>query len=199
MVSNEVVPIAQWAAEEAVTAGALQKVDELAWLIDLLVCQGPPRARRLQVLEVGSDAGGTLAAWECLGADVVAISLPDGPFSTGRPIEAHGATVLPMDSHESATLAALLEVHPEPFDLVFIDGDHSLTGVLQDFFVYGRRCHPQGLVALHDVTPHAPETGCQVAEAWALLQAAAPARVTFEECIVPPTDWGGLGVIRGPW
>jgi predicted O-methyltransferase YrrM len=44
------------------------------------------------------------------------------------------------------------------FDFVFIDGDHSLTGIKQDWSDWSARIRPQGFIALHDtvVPAHNP-------------------------------------------
>ncbi len=38
-------------------------------------------------------------------------------------------------------------------DLLFIDGDHSLTGVASDFELYSKLVRPGGLIAFHDINP----------------------------------------------
>jgi len=48
---------------------------------------------------------------------------------------------------------------PTPVDLVFIDGDHSLTGITADWEYWTERLMPHGFIALHDtlLTPDKPK------------------------------------------
>lgn len=48
---------------------------------------------------------------------------------------------------------------PNPVDVVFIDGDHSLAGITMDWAFWSERLAKGGIVALHDtlVTPDKPE------------------------------------------
>ena len=39
------------------------------------------------------------------------------------------------------------------FDFLFIDGDHSYSGVVQDFLAYYPMVRPGGLIAVHDIAP----------------------------------------------
>ncbi len=168
--------------------GALQKPAELAGLLRHIRPAG-----RWLVLEIGSDTGGTLWAWRQLGAEVIAVSLPDGPFGTGRPLRAHDATVIEGDSH---TLATWLQVERvlagRRADLLFIDGDHTEPGVTADLMAYSQFVEPGGLVALHDICPHArPDVG--VRAVWQHL-AALPGAAEF---VAVPETWGGIGAV--PW
>ena len=55
-------------------------------------------------------------------------------------------TLVIGDSHDKAVVERVRNIGP--FDIVFIDGDHSMTGVSKDFENYG----PMGkIVAFHDI------------------------------------------------
>lgn len=56
-------------------------------------------------------------------------------------------------SHEAAT-----RLTENGFDLIFIDGDHSLEGIRQDWADWSGRIAPDGVILLHDtqVPPHNP-------------------------------------------
>lgn len=41
-----------------------------------------------------------------------------------------------------------------PFDLIFIDGDHSYEGVKKDFQMYKNLLSPRGYIAFHDIDPN---------------------------------------------
>jgi hypothetical protein len=78
----------EYIAETAVRRyGALQKPEELVWLLNHL----PMDLRN--VIEIGCDAGGTLYVWNRIAPNVLGIDLPGGPFGTGRPLTPHGASL----------------------------------------------------------------------------------------------------------
>lgn len=175
-------------AERAVDDhGALQKPAELADLLALAAASEPKI-----VVEIGSDAGGTLWAWSQLAAEVVSVSLPDGRFSTGRSLESYGARVISGDSHDIATWLALGEVlGGRKADLLFVDGDHTYEGVGADVAAYTAFLRPGGLLALHDICRHPgrPEVG--VWRIWEHLRE----RFESRELVHPPDTWGGIGVV----
>lgn len=180
-------------ADRAIAAGAIQKPAELGWFLER-VAQANTGAG---VLEIGADAGGTLQGLkEVSRGPVYGITLDGGPFSTGRPRVNHGAHVIVGDSHDPVTRDTLLMLHPEPFDVVLIDGDHSLAGVVCDWMLYSPLVRKGGFVALHDVTVHDPSTGCQVHVLWQWLTArwARDDGPRVESLIVEPHSWGGIGV-----
>lgn len=71
-------------------------------------------------------------------------------------------------------------------DLLFLDGDDSFDGKLQDFRDYGRFVRDGGWIATHDIVSHV----CGVPLFWST--------VTGEryEFIEPGHPWGGIGVVR---
>lgn len=144
---------------------AVQRPKELAQLLALAAERDVKR-----VLEIGSDAGGTLWAWQQLGAEVFSVSLPNGPFRSGRPLEAHGATVIEGDSHDFSTWLAVDRLPVGAgVDMLFIDGDHTADGVARDVMAYTRFVRPGGLVALHDIYSHRVDRNIEVHKVWAEL------------------------------
>ena len=175
-------------AEQAIRAGAIQKRDELAALLDAMAQIEPA-----VIVEVGSDAGGTLLAWRTAfpSADVLAISLQSASFSTGTLLRSHGATVIEGDSHDPNTLDALqAALGGRAIDALFIDADHTYDGVRRDFLMYAPLVRPGGLVAFHDICHHAtmPEVG--VERLWGEVSG------TKREFVVEPENWGGIGVLE---
>lgn len=187
---------------------AIQHGDELAgllaWLDDAVRTPG----RSPRVLEVGSDAGGTLFAWRFLWpeAEVIAVSLQEGPYATSWPTDPHGATWVQGDSHDPETVAKVqAELGGELVDFLFIDGDHSYGGALADVLDYGPLVRPGGIMALHDVAEHTYENPpCEVHQVWeklAELREWAGHR-TFctdqhpEDEAGNPVVWGGIGAVR---
>ena len=178
--------------------GAIQKEQELASFLALLA-DHPPQV----VVEIGSDAGGTLWAWQQIGARrVIGVDQPRGPYSSGQLLNEHGCEVVYGDSHDPKTLGALKELlgwddlnydtNMEPVDLLFIDGDHTYAGVRRDFEMYSPLVRPGGMIAFHDIChhPHHPDVGVDML--WRQLGNGA----VKTEIITDPPTWGGIGVLR---
>lgn len=175
-------------AAAAIERGALQKAPELAGLLADVAALAPA-----VIVEIGSDSGGTLYAWSqaCPDADVITVTLQSGPFSTGRPLVAHGAAVIEGDSHEASTLTALSQVLADrPIDVLFIDGDHTYLGVRLDFEMYAPLVRSGGLVVLHDICHHPDRPDVGVERLWLELKG------DKREHVAPPAVWGGIGVLR---
>lgn len=170
-------------------AGALQKIPELAQLLEL-VQELEPRV----ILEIGADAGGCLYAWSQLPSCpvVVAVDLVEGPFraSIGPPV-LHGARLVQGDSHDLATRNRVARIlGATPADFLLVDGDHRYSGVKQDWLMYRSLVRPGGMIAFHDICDH-PGDVIGVAELWKELRDQWPS-VEIRE---PPFSWGGIGVL----
>lgn len=165
-------------AHRAIELGAMQKQDELEDLLEILV-EHPPR----RVLEVGCFMGGTLFAWRQLGADVVAIDQVVHERFRG-----HGARLIVADSHNPGTFFEVQQLIDD-VDLLFIDGDHTLEGVVQDFDWYSSLVRPRGLVALHDICVSA-DPNVEVWKFWRQLRSAGT-----RELVRAPKTWGGIGLL----
>ena len=182
-----------WAAvaDEAVRdRGALQKPGELARLLERLAAFGPRR-----MVEIGSDAGGTLWAWSQLPGPprVIGVDLPGGPYGTGRQLDAHGATVVVGNSHLAATLALVREqLGGELADVLFIDADHTYAGAKADYVRYRQLVRPGGLIVLHDIADHDnPTVG--VRQLWQEITWRQPGTEIITE---PDQRWAGIGVLQ---
>lgn len=178
------------AAQAVRDHGALQKPGELAALLRLLASRQPR-----VIVEVGSDAGGTLWAWSRLPGPprVIGVDLPGGPYGTGRQLDAHGATVVIGDSHQAATLELVRgQLAGELADVLFIDADHSYAGAKADFIRYRRLVRPGGLVVLHDIADHDnPTVG--VRQLWQEITWRQPGTELITE---PEARWAGIGVLE---
>lgn len=182
-----------WAAvaDEAVRGrGALQKPGELAQLLGRLAAAQPE-----VIVEIGSDAGGTLWAWSQLPGPprVIGVDLPGGPYSSGAQLDAHGATVVIGNSHLAATRDLIREqLRGDQADVLFIDGDHSYAGAKSDYLAYRRFVRPGGLVVLHDIAPHDnPSVG--VDQLWQEIAWRYPSQEIITE---PHERWAGIGVLE---
>lgn len=129
------------------------------------------RLRPAKVIEIGSFYGATLWAWMRLApggnqTTITSIDLPIGP-GDGRYNEMLKSRLQwhlwadeyecnlndwQGDSHSRVMVERVHESHPEKdVDFLFIDGDHSYSGVKADFQNYAQFVRPGGLIVFHDV------------------------------------------------
>jgi cyclopropane fatty-acyl-phospholipid synthase-like methyltransferase len=110
-----------------------QRFSELTPFLEFAIKRGCKN-----VLEIGAADGGLTFIFSCLFDKVVAVDIK------------HTATYnkeniirVQADSHSSNLLGM--------YDLILIDGDHSLEGVKKDFYIYKEMLHKDGIMALHDI------------------------------------------------
>lgn len=103
----------------------------------------------LYVLGHAIEAGGTVVSvdrYEREG-DVIGIKRVIGQLTKGG----YQAQSIVGDSHDMQIVMAVRAL--EPFDAVFIDGDHTLDGIESDWLDYG--IHAMKLCAFHDIASKA--------------------------------------------
>jgi len=170
--------------------GALQKPEELEWLLDKL----PSDLHT--IVEIGCDAGGTLYLWNRIAPTVLGIDLPGGPFGTGRPLTPHGSTLILADSHDVRTYGAAMGfLYGQEADMLFLDGDHTYEGVVQDFFTYRLLVRESGAVVLQDIRDH-HRNDVGVHRLWKAIKVRWPGRT--EEFMSGNEDWAGIGILWNP-
>lgn len=160
------------------------------------------------VLEIGTLHGGTSTLWGALSTGmVISIDLPMGVFggadhnlSVGR-CQLRNAQLknrnprfigLLEDSHHASTVDIVASLLGEDrLDLLFIDGDHSLEGVMRDYELYKPFVKRNGVIAFHDVndTEFHHQAGCFVDVLWNKLEG-------DKQVFTIDAAWGGIGVIR---
>lgn len=204
-------------ARAAVAHGAIQKVSELAPLLELLDKRKPRT-----IVEIGSARGGTFWAFCQVAADdalLISIDLPGGDFGgseidqwtkTGR--DKYGsrnreamrghlradqrAEFIQANSQLKTTRHQLVRaLQGRPIDFLMIDGDHSYEGVRKDFELYYDLVAEDGVIAFHDILPHPKEPRTQVHRFWDEIK-----DETTLEFKNPTEDWGwgqwgGIGVV----
>jgi predicted O-methyltransferase YrrM len=155
---------------------AIQLPGELRALGEILAVRRPERA-----LEIGTCRGGTLFFLSRLAgpqATIVSVDLPGGEFGGG-----YGRTaawfykrfarrgqrfeLLLGDSHTRDMFDKVkTALRGQQLDFLFIDGDHSYSGVKCDFEMYGPIVRKGGLIALHDIAEGPLEHGGGVPQLW---------------------------------
>lgn len=187
----------------------------ITWMSHYMMPQSEWELQRLlklvegkrSVLEIGSSFGGTLrriASVMPRGSKIVSVDLdcdttpvflnPQASLKEAcRQIGMLGGNVELFigDSHAASTIAAV-KSHA-PFDVCFIDGDHSYEGVKQDWENYGPMAK---VVAFHDiadvVVPEKDDDlGCR--RFWKDLKAEGKYRI--EEYLSPEPPVFGIGVV----
>ena len=128
-----------------------------------------------RVLEIGTQYGDTTANFakvvKPLGGSVVTVdvtkipsTLPKIQGTDCRPVEEIGSRIpgelrsaviqVMIDPTKPDALALALDASQStsgPFDVVFIDGDHSYEGVKKDYEAVKDRLTPKGVIFFHDV------------------------------------------------
>lgn len=193
-------------ADEVVTTGqCIQRKWELAAMMAEV-----KRLRPAVVVEVGTYRGGSLRCWASVCPSTTHFVSIDLPWETTGEVDPASDIVrtrdflrpgqlldwLRMDSHADGTRDRLQEVlGTRQVDFLFIDGDHSYSGVKRDYELYHDLVRPGGLIAFHDIVPNRKHPEHNVHVFWSELQR----RHQMDE-LVDHNDleepWGGIGVIH---
>jgi predicted O-methyltransferase YrrM len=166
---------------------------ELATMLELASERRPRR-----ILEVGCWHGGTLWHWLQL-PGVESVTVIDDAmrqqdlwlrWAYDFDVALH---LVRGGSGEADTVSAAAELGP--YDLVFIDADHSYEAVRLDWGNYSRLAADGGVVCLHDILPR-PEPEYGVSSLWRELKASLDGQGRFEEIVNGDhDDYCGIGVI----
>jgi predicted O-methyltransferase YrrM len=162
-----------------------------------------------RICEIGTASAGTLCALARAARPearlaTIDLSLPWARRVACRRLASRGQRIecIEGDSHATATRdRAAAFLGESGWDLLLIDGDHSLSGVERDFTLYSPAVRRGGLIVLHDIVPDArrrlglatsADSG-DVPEFWNTLKARYPR--TEEIVDDEHQDACGLGVI----
>lgn len=138
--------------------------------------------RPRRVVEIGTARGGTLYLWAqaaARDATLISVDLPGGPFGGGYRLcrepfyraFARGDQHLSLirdNAHDPRVRDRVANaVGDQGIDFLFIDADHSLSGICRNLSLYGPLVGAGGVIALHDIlaNPRWPEI-----EIWRLWQ-----------------------------
>ncbi len=157
------------------------------------------KLRPKYVVEVGTAGGGTLLLWSRIAdpeATLVTIDLPGGEFGGGSsylriplfrrlPLPGQTLHIIRGDSHDPRT-AELTKTYlrGNPADFLFIDADHTESGVRSDYGMYSPLVRKGGVIAFHDIAITRPEYG--VRKLWSELRT----RHETREMIGEPLAYG---------
>lgn len=162
------------------------------------------------ILEIGTAKGATLLAWCRMATNkVISVDLPGGVHGGGYPavkqrlyhhfVAGRPGTKLCCiqdDSHAEATRRkAEVFLEGDRLDILFIDGDHTYSGVKRDFELWSPLVRPGGYVIFHDILPHKALHDCEVDKLWSELKQ----NHTWQEFVEDPAQgWAGIGVLQLP-
>jgi predicted O-methyltransferase YrrM len=155
------------------------------------------------IVEIGTARGGTLLIWSYLASrkvitcDLNNMGLQRPLFSRFPPPGSDcQVTLLSGNSHDAAFKARLAkELNGEKADFMFIDGDHTESGVEADFNDYKEFVRPGGLIAFHDIVEKQPLATNQVYHLWKRIKVGAD----VQEFVADPDQCGfGIGLLRVP-
>jgi predicted O-methyltransferase YrrM len=136
------------------------------------------------VVELGTAGGGTLLLWSRVAdpqATLITIDLPGGAFGGGSSplrvplykrlgLPGQKIHIVRADSHQNATLElAKRLLDGNAADFLFIDADHTESGVRKDYAMYSPLVRPGGLILFHDIAIQNVEYG--VRKLWRELAA----------------------------
>ena len=97
-------------------------------------------------LEIGGANGGLTYILSRLFDKVVTIDIIHNVW-----YEENNIIRLTANSHNLSSQYLEKVVEFSPYDLIFIDGDHSYEGVKQDFLLFKPLLKKSGVIALHDI------------------------------------------------
>lgn len=150
----------------------------------------------MRILEIGTWEGGTLYHWiknAPDGARIVSIdnqhmnsALYDEWADNRVDVKWFKGDSKSWDAKEFAKKGY-------PYDFIFIDADHSYEGVKADWEYYRYLINKNGVIAFHDILPHAPykEQPVEVDKLWAEIKN----KYNTAE-IINKSGGDGIGIVR---
>jgi len=181
-----------------------QKRAEILPLLELIAREPPKFA-----CEIGTALGGTLFLVDKVCApNATIITVDTGLSLVRRTLYRRMATAKQRivcvrgDSHAPETLQRVTAtLQGNLLDCLFIDGDHSLRGVMADFANFSPLVRPGGMIVFHDIVlDHKARFGAEttswsggVPAFWKLVASQYPSNEIIED---PEQDGYALGIIR---
>lgn len=181
--------------------------EEITGLLEVMKKEGPK-----VILEIGTASGGTMFLFSQFAredATIISIDLPFGKFGAGylstkatlMKTFARGQQTIELlsaDSHSPETMKRLLQIlDGRKVDFMFIDGDHTLEGVRQDFAEYKGLVKSGGVIGFHDIAPNAADPTIGVPTFWRENKDAYEHQEFNQHAHIPGFGYG-IGVLRMP-
>jgi hypothetical protein len=132
-------------------------------------------------MEIGTNYGGTLFLLFSISppdAEILSVDLPNGPFGGGYPARKiplykrfpqcrQKLHLLQGNSHSTEMLDRIRKIlRGRLLDYLFIDADHTYSGVKSDFAMYSPLVRSGGIVAFHDIVAHRNDASSEVHLFW---------------------------------
>ncbi len=138
LIENTPVPISQYEKE-------------FEFLLRIYEDRQPQR-----ILEIGTHHGGTLYYWLQKANSFAFISAVNNQHINSQLYFdwSEGAGIDWFTGDSTSQEAWNWMKDGAPYDFIFIDGDHSYEGVLNDYQAAVRLIARPGIIAFHDITPH---------------------------------------------
>lgn len=151
-----------------------------------------------KILEIGCHSGGTTFGFLQLCDKLISIDgFRHDNIKRLEDLYPDNFLFIKGNSHETTTLELIKGLMiKEEFDMLFVDGDHSTEGSMQDFVMYSPLVKQGGLVVFHDVIDSNSHRiqGCHVYKTWGELKT----RYSGKEFVHlmeadRSQEWAGLG------
>jgi predicted O-methyltransferase YrrM len=149
------------------------------------------------ILEIGSCYGGTTKGFSYICDNLVTMDY--NPQFNYKEMIHEGCNIYQItgNTHLNETSDQLIKIDIPPFDIIFIDGDHTYEGCKSDFERYkGYLSKAGGLIAFHDIQDnwHHRVQNCNVGRFWNEIKQ----NYKYEEFVETwgENEWGGIGVLK---
>lgn len=150
------------------------------------------------VLEIGTARGGSLYIWSRALNPSTIVSVDRNHLDAQIPwfeyFTPDDVTLVAGDSHSTDTYQFVKDSLSESggVDLLFLDGDHTYSGVKRDYEIYGDLVSENGVIVFDDIATRG-KSGISVCKFWAELREEEPDE-RFQEFIDGEKSSGGIGL-----
>lgn len=160
------------------------------------------------IIEIGCYDGGSTWSFSNFATSLITIDIFNpARFDINQIKKNCSYTYFGRSSHDEQLVYEIEKIIPKA-DILFIDGDHSYEGSLQDYKMYSRLVKPNGLIGFHDIVDSNDHRiqGCGVHKTWQDVKKEAKKDIweficdakgnTYRSEDSEMALWGGIGVIK---
>lgn len=153
------------------------------------------------ILEIGTAFGGTLFIWaqlaseQVISCDIESKRIPGLIYKSFPPPDSGCKVTLMTGNSHAYEFKQRVKRHLNGamVDFLFIDGDHTVEGVEDDYYAYKEFVRPGGIIAFHDIVEKQLLPQNQVYHFWKRLKTLEQT----EEFIYDSEQTGyGIGIVR---